>query len=152
MSSSSLVDEETRQFILKKTWCHGQLVLPAFAVLYVWLAFFRGYNTLVFLYAAIILPAWSFYSFQAVSSSRGAVPLRPLCCGVVLVEVAHLGVLVVAAQDLSTALNMLLLVASGLFMVETAAFLGVVAFLREPTRTTNGNNYQDLQDDVPGFA
>lgn len=104
MSSSSLVDEETRQIILKKTWCHGQLVLPAFAALYVWLALFRGYNPFVFLYAAIVLPTWSFYSFQAVSSSY--VPVRQLCCGVVLVEVAHLGVLVVAAQDLSTALNM----------------------------------------------
>jgi len=128
-------EEDTRRLILKKTWCHGQLVLPLFAAWYLWLFFQQGRGW-SFLYAAIVLPCWSYLSWTAVSSSTSAAAagngngnkFPSLVVGGILAELAHLAVLANAVRDGTTgnATNLLLAIASGLLLFETAAFLFVL--------------------------
>ena len=129
-----LLDEETRNVVLKKTWCHGQLVLPAFALLHLCI-FFGGVGqhqfNVSFLYAAIVFPLWSYHSYETISGAR-SYALRPLLVGGLGAQIAHFGILVSVAKA-STALDMLLLIASSLFLVETAAFLCVAWKLRPPS-------------------
>jgi hypothetical protein len=49
----------------------------------------------------------------------------------------HLLVLLVAIQQLSNTWHMLMMIASGLFFVETGAFLLVVTFFRHEITTTS---------------
>lgn len=49
----------------------------------------------------------------------------------------HLVVLLVAIQQLSNTWHMLMMIASGLFLVETGAFLLVVTFFRHEITTTS---------------
>jgi hypothetical protein len=139
-----LVDEETRKIILKKTWCHGQLILPAFSFLYLYLFIFQNHKV-YFLYAAIVLPCWSYASYRAVFIRYS---IRVLLIGGLLVELAHAGILIVALQSPSTSLGLLLIIASVLFLIETAAFLGVATLFRPPNedeRLCRDLDYQDRE-------
>jgi hypothetical protein len=128
-----LFDEETRELILKKTWCHGQLVLPLFAILYAVefvrptsLHQFNGW----FLFAAVVFPFWSYISYNIIARP-GRYPLRPLLGGGLLVELAHAGILhTVMPTSRKSTMDLLLVIASGLFLIETAAFLCVAWKLR----------------------
>jgi len=158
-----LVDEETRRLLLQKTWCHGQLVLPVFAVWYLVL-FFQGSGR-VYLVAAIILPTWSYYSWRSInhnhsnadhhtnetqpnaptsSSRRIATTFPAFLVGGILVELAHLSVLLTAVQDISSSTNLFLVIASGLFLVETAAFMAVVGMCRRPHHSTDDAQYNQI--------
>jgi hypothetical protein len=64
------MDEETRRLVLHKTWCHGQLLLPILALWYLWIFVHSG--GLALLYAALVLPLWSYVSWKAASSTRPA--------------------------------------------------------------------------------
>jgi hypothetical protein len=142
-----LVDEDTRRLLLKKTWCHGQLVLPLFAVWY-FLLFVQGSAGLVFLYAALVLPAWSYGSWVYVrDETNNTISRHQFLAGGCLVELAHLGVLLSACRDLSSTQNLFLVIVSGLFLVETAAFLMVVAFCRRPASHSHVS-ISDFVDDA----
>lgn len=59
----SIVDEETRQLLLRKTWCHGQAVLPVYSIILLfWWYHLKAYPQLVL--AAITLPIWAWFSYQ----------------------------------------------------------------------------------------
>eukprot|EP00980_Cylindrotheca_fusiformis_P025604 scaffold14213_cov103-Cylindrotheca_fusiformis.AAC.2 len=64
-----ILDEETtRALILKKTWCHGQAILPVWTVLILLWWWNSDTTTRPFplLFAACIFAPWSIYSYNAV--------------------------------------------------------------------------------------
>jgi hypothetical protein len=171
------LDEETRVMILKKTWCHGQLVLPALAVWYFSLAIFSDasgnrIDQAVLIYAGIVLPCWSYYSYHTIlatsatngradsSSSSSSLSYfmdsstSSLYIGGVMVQSAHAGVLWRAVQGTlskSSTTNMIIMIISGLLLIETAAFLLVMHMFGRTRRATEGRNnsdepYQQYQD------
>ena len=132
-TSMPLVDEETRRVLLKKTWCHGQSILPPYSIFLLFRWFGAGHSSLSFLLGAFILPVWSWFSYRvvAIDSCGGKLPYRNVCVFGVVSMMVHLSIfLSVLSDDLSGAGNMLMLVASGLFFVETGAFLLVVTAFR----------------------
>ena len=148
-----LVDEDTRRLLLKKTWCHGQLVLPAFALWYFWL-FIQG-KGLCFLYGCIVLPCWSYYSWETISAdthhTNSGIPskvFQKFIVGGFLVEIAHFGIFLTALQDgISTTINLFLVITSGLLFIETAAFIGVVGMCRRRvgnSASTNDVGYNEI--------
>ena len=69
---------------------------------------------------------------------NGRLPHAKICGFGAIAMLAHVLVFTVAIQDLSDTWHMLMTIASGLFFVETGAFLLVVsAFRREVTTTQN---------------
>lgn len=146
----AIVDEETRRLILKKTWCHGQAVLPVWTiVILVWWWHLES-KPFQLVLSALIFPPWSIYSYKtviALDERNGALPYPNICGFGVLAMLAHLLVFLVAIQDLSDTFHMLLTVASGLFFVETGAFLLVVTAFRneiaQPTATRPLNSGRD---------
>lgn len=134
LDSMPLVDEETRRLLLKKTWCHGQSILPLYSVylLFRWLS--TGYP-LPLLLGACVLPVWSFFSYRsvvAIDNEGGSrkLPYRNVCVFGVVAMMTHLSIFIYVRGNLSEKGNMLMLVASGLFLIETCAFLLVVTALR----------------------
>jgi len=60
----TMVDEETRQILLRKTWCHGQAILPAYSALLLawwWHMEARPFRLVL---ASVVLPTWALYSYQ----------------------------------------------------------------------------------------
>jgi hypothetical protein len=134
------MDEETRQMVLKKTWCHGQVLAPALGL--VCLVWFAHRPSFGLLYAGIVLPAWCYVSYRNVA-----------------VEIAYLAILVLSIpgakdkSDPSRNWYTLLSVASGLLAFETLAFLAVALTLHAtaPPPTSYGgraasaaHDYRDL--------
>ena len=60
----AIVDEETRQIILRKTWCHGQAVLPLYSIVLLSWCFNLDAHPFQLVLAAIVFPIWSWYSYQ----------------------------------------------------------------------------------------
>jgi len=150
------MDDETKEIILKKTWCHGQLVLPLFSVLYLWLFFSKNASTAIlhhdvrFFYASVVLTVWSFLSYRSVFVNFS---LSALLMGGLLAESAHLLVFgsvwnAYYHQKIQNSLIMLVLIASGLFFVETGAFLLVVYHIRpSPLSSSTSSHYHHHHDD-----
>lgn len=147
----AIVDEETRKLILKKTWCHGQAVLPIYAiVIFLWWLSLEAHPVSL-VAVSLVLPIWSWYSYNAVvciDEQHGALPYPKICTLGVLAMIAHLLTFVVATQDLSDTSHMLLAIASGLFFVETGAFLLVVTtFRNEIASSVSQPLYSNGQED-----
>lgn len=133
----SILEEETRQIILKKTWCHGQSILPIYSIFLI--AWSYHGNAFILVPAACVLCFWSFFSYRVVFhlmlGSRGT-PTQtfyPKTCIVgIFAMISHLSTFLVAIQNYKESTTHLLMsVASGLLFVETGAFLVVVTTLRE---------------------
>ena len=61
----AMIDEETRQIILRKTWCHGQAILPVYAVLFLaWWWHMEGPRPFQLILASVVLPIWAWYSYK----------------------------------------------------------------------------------------
>lgn len=123
----SWMDEETRQMVLKKTWCHGQLVAPLYSVAIMWWYF--SHHLLLVLWVPILyFPCWCYMSFQNVFTDFSYPMLlagglaAEMCHGIVLMQAVGVG--------LDQTANLLFCIASGLFLFETFAFLCVVTALR----------------------
>ena len=131
------MDEPTRQMVLKKTWCHGQAVAPIYGVAcLIWFAHFDSPRPLSLLYAGLLLPYWSYSSYRAVFTEYS---YKTLMLGGLLVEVAHALVFRTAwhagksgsdSNIQRNPWNLLMLITSGLFFIETLAFLVVVKLIR----------------------
>jgi hypothetical protein len=140
------MDEETRQMVLRKTWCHGQVVAPAFGV--VCLIWFAHRPSPWLLYAGIVLPAWSYVSYRNVF---GTMTPSHLVAGGAAVELAYLAVLLESLpgakdrDDPSRNWYTLLCVGSGLLAFETLAFL-VVALTLHRTAPAGSPLRQDYRD------
>jgi hypothetical protein len=146
------MDEETRQMILKKTWCHGQVLAPALGL--VCLVWFAHRPSFGLLYAGIVLPAWCYVSYRNVF---GSIHPWQLVAGGVAVEIAYLAILVLSIpgakdkSDPSRNWYTLLSVASGLLAFETLAFLAVALTLHATAppssyggRVTSAADYRNL--------
>ena len=128
----AIVDEETRRMLLRKTWCHGQAILPFYSVaIIVWWWHMEGRPFRLVL-ASLVLPAWAWFSYRAVLAlDRDAtLPYINFCGFGSAAMVAHLLTFTVAVRELSDMVHMLMTIASGLFFVETCAFLLVVTVFR----------------------
>jgi len=133
----SIIDEETRQIILRKTWCHGQAILPPYSIVLLlwWWHSLEQPRPFTVVFAALVLPIWAWYSYHAVlivDQNNGTLPYRNICGFGVVAMLAHLLTFRVAIQSWadSTTGHMLLAIFSGLAFVETGAFLLVVTALR----------------------
>jgi hypothetical protein len=127
-----MMDESTKDLVLKKTWCHGQAIAPIYGL--ICLIWFAHNKSIDLLYAGLLLPIWSYLSYRAVFTEYS---FSTLMIGGLLVEVAH-GL--VFRESLRAGLDqtshLLMCIASGLFFVETFAFLVVVYAIRKPTSHT----------------
>ena len=75
-----MIDDETRDMIIKKTWCHGQAIMPIYGVVLLW--WYLRYNDdaedegssssssqdrpLALLIAALFLPYWCYISYRSI--------------------------------------------------------------------------------------
>lgn len=146
---SALIDDETQSVIIKKTWCHGQAVAPIYGVIcLVW--YFSSstkddnrHHHLSLLYAGILLPVWCYLSYRCVFHEFS---FKTLMVGGILVETAHALVFMVARENYNeSVIHMLMMIASGLFFIETLAFLFVVVILRDNLRQ-HASNFASLDD------
>jgi hypothetical protein len=153
--SSIMMDESTRQMVLQKTWCHGQAVAPCYGILcVVWFAYDPAHSVGL-LYAGIVLPIWSYVSYRAVFSDYRA---RRLLIGGMFVELAYALVFRAAlaagiqSHTSGSTWHLLMLITSGLFFIETFAFLVVVRLVRgragdlRRSTTEVASNFLDEQE------
>ena len=85
----------------------------------------------------IITPTISIYSSAVLVIDRnGTLPYPKICGFGVAAMLMHILVLLVAIQALSNTWHMLMMIASGLFFVETGAFLLVVTCFRHEITIT----------------
>lgn len=70
ISAMSIVDEETRQLILRKTWCHGQSILPIYSVVLLAWWWHLDKHPAQLVLASLVLPLWAWYSYQWVFVAR----------------------------------------------------------------------------------
>jgi hypothetical protein len=104
---------------------------------------------LTLLLASLFLPGWCYLSYQSIFVSFS---YKTILYGGLLVELAHAFVFAAAMKQLSGTFHLIMLIASGLFFIETAAFLTVVTAFRPASGPTglDGSNrmeptqYQDV--------
>jgi hypothetical protein len=121
------MDKETKQIVIQKTWCHGQALAPFYGIACGYWATQQSSGRLRLLVAAVLLPAWSVVSYRSIFVHP---KYRTIVAGGALTMVAHIGVFSVAIQELSDTFHLFMCIASGLFFVETGAFLMVATFFR----------------------
>ena len=139
---NNLIDQETKQIIIQKTWCHGQAITPVYGTICFWWYVTNNFKPTSLLFAALFLPYWCFLSYRSIFVEFS---YRTIIIGGVLVEIAHMLVFWTALQtQLKQTFHLLMFIASILFFIETAAFLGVVTAFRPRTinndTTTSGRN------------
>jgi hypothetical protein len=123
----SWIDEETRQVVLKKTWCHGQLVAPIYSLVLLWWHFSKSLSIVVWI-PILYFPFWCYLSYKNVFADFS---LPNVMIGGIVAEICHIIVLTQTIRSgLDQTTNMILCVVSSLFLVETLAFLCVVMALR----------------------
>ncbi|KAG7358075.1 hypothetical protein IV203_014662 [Nitzschia inconspicua] len=126
--SPSWIDEDTRQMVLKKTWCHGQLVAPIYSVVLLWWYFSHRRSVLILWIPILYFPYWCYLSYKNVFADFS---YPKLLAGGIMAELCHLLVLIQSIRaGLDQTTNLLLCIASGLFLFETFAFLCVVSAFR----------------------
>lgn len=107
------------------------------------------------LLAALFLPYWCYLSYQSIFVSFS---YKTILYGGLLVELAHAFVFAAAMKQSSDTFHLIMLIASGLFFIETAAFLTVVTAFRPASGITAGAgadrdgmehaHYQDVSEVV----
>mmetsp|Transcript_16046 Transcript_16046/g.30750 ORF Transcript_16046/g.30750 Transcript_16046/m.30750 type:complete len:173 (-) Transcript_16046:188-706(-) len=143
-------DEETRQLILKKTWCHGQAILPIYSIILIFWWYHLETRPIILLAGAFILTYWSWTSYHELfhvingthhqnNSTRHDSILtqqsarhRKLCTLGFFAMFSHLATFAIAIPRCKeNTMNMLMSIVSGLLFIETGAFLAVFTALRE---------------------
>lgn len=82
-----------------------------------------------------------------VIDQNGTLPYTKICGFGVVAMLAHLLVFLIAIQDLSDTGHMLMAIASGLFFIETGAFLLVVTAFRREIRTIQNEPLRRYNDE-----
>ena len=136
------IDEDTRRLLLKKTWCHGQLVLPVWSIV-VFFWYLRGMSgdndysvgrQHILWIPIVVFPCWFYVSYRSVFSDYSR---QQLAIGGIAVQLSHAIVLVVSTTGPKSlkddTWNMIMCIVSVLFLIETSAFLCVVTTCRPPT-------------------
>lgn len=132
-AQEEFIDTGTSRLLIKKTWCHGQLLasaqIIALGLLSLW-GTIDAWQRAVLILTAIMIPIWGTVAWSAMQGrwrANGRRVILVMGCGV---ELMYVCVLVVAARDLATdrLANVMVFVATALQLVETGAFLLVVAY------------------------
>lgn len=131
-----LVDAETKQVIIQKTWCHGQAICPVYGIVILWWYIDSEFQSMSLIFPGLFLPYWCYLSYRSIFISFD---YRTILIGGLLAEVSHAIVFSVAVQHLEKTMHMVIFIVSILLFIETAAFLGVVTAFR-PRDPTDGNN------------
>mgnify|MGYP003336932499 CR=1 FL=1 len=150
--SGSLVDNETRNIIIQKTWCHGQAVAPVYGIICLWWYGSNQFQPRILLFPSLYLPYWCFLSYRSIF-----VEFSYATCliGGVLAEVAHFFVFIASLEKLQQSLHLFMFIASTLFFIETAVFLGaIISFGQRIPLSTMGagsRSYQNI-DEIEGLV
>ena len=160
-SSGGMIDDETRDMIIKKTWCHGQAIMPIYGVVLLW--WYLRYNDggddddaedegsssssfqdrpLALLIAALFLPYWCYISYRSIFTLFS---YQTMIIGGLFVEISHVLVISVAIRNLNDTFHLLMFIASSLFFIETIAFLIVVTIFRTKLEESSSQQQQQLQ-------
>ena len=133
-TSGECLDAATSRLLMKKTWCHGQVIAAFQGVFYAWWAYqstdmLQGYR--MFLASStLLLPVWTLTSWSAMrghSSHHGWIILG--FGGALLLF--YLVVLFIAVHASGDPLQLPASIVTALQFVETFAYLTVVACLRD---------------------
>jgi hypothetical protein len=140
-----MIDDETREVVIKKTWCHGQLVAPGYSFVLLWWYLKRRDQLSALLWLPILyFPLWCYVSYKNVF---GDFSYRTITAGGIMAEMCHLVVLIETLKNLKDTMYLILCIASTLFLIETAAFLCVVTALRpkefRPNNIVGHSSYQE---------
>lgn len=127
-----LIDAETKQIVIQKTWCHGQAVCPVYGIVILWWFVDSGFKPLALIFPGLFLPYWCYLSYRSIFIQFD---YRTILIGGLLVELSHAIVFLVAMKHLDKTMHMIIFLASLLFFIETAVFLGVVTAFRPQARS-----------------
>ena len=151
-NGGSMIDDETRDMIIKKTWCHGQAIMPIYGVVLLW--WYLRYNDggdaenegssrpVALLLAALFLPYWCYISYRSIFTLFS---YQTMIIGGLFVEISHTLVISVAIRNLTDTFHLLMFIASSLFFIETIAFLIVVTIFRTKIEESQQQQQQQLQ-------
>lgn len=143
MADDECLDPPMSRMVMQKTWCHGQLIAAAQGLAYgCWglrdSALARPARA-VLIACALVLPAWSVTSWRMMNGRSASSAQVILAFGLLLIPL-YVAVLLVCVAGLRTSHAsgdegspwlMVALIATALQLVETAAYLVVVACLRK---------------------
>jgi hypothetical protein len=142
-----MIDEETRQIIIKKTWCHGQLVAPIYSIVLLWWYFASDGDDVskwTLWIPICYFPFWCYLSYKNVFGTAVDLSISKIAWGGLMTEACHIIVLIQSLKNIQNTMNLLLCISSILFLIETAAFLLVVCTLRP--RNDNSNSMEQPPD------
>ena len=123
------------RFLLKKLWCHGQLVAPVQAGAYSYWAVAATDAQVLFaervllIVSAAVLPLWSYVSWTRMKR-QGLHAVHTILWLGGFIEVLHTVVCVVAAQKLDNLANKVIFIVTLLHVVETFMYLFAVYCLQ----------------------
>ena len=128
-----LIAEEDKVFLMKKLWCHGQLLSPIMGIVTaIWSII--EYDTLLtieFIYcivAIILLPIWSFLSWRSMNA-KWPPPSILVKCGLFLL-CYYVGISIITGKYLShSTFTLCLFIFTILQLIETSAYLFMVKLL-----------------------
>lgn len=128
-----LIDEKDKKFLLKKLWCHGQLLSPIMGIIMTVWSILEFDNLLVieFIYciiAIILLPIWSISSWRSMNgkSPKASVLIK---IGIFLL-CYYIGIIIITAKySSSSTFTLGLLIFTILMLIETSAYLIMVQCL-----------------------
>jgi hypothetical protein len=133
------IDPPTARLLVKKTWCHGQIIAVGQGVGYAYWGIAGGEAgrldpaaSVFLVFFALLLPLWTVLSWRAtnvVGPALGRAARKRLLGAGALLCCGYVAVLCLAAKDAGERINMFILIFTGLQLVETAAFLVVVSCL-----------------------
>lgn len=135
ITAMPLIDADTREIIMQKTWCHGQAVCPVYGIVILWWYVDNGLRPIALIFPGFFLPYWCYLSYRSIFINFD---YRKILIGGLLAEVSHGIVFFVAIKHLEKTMHMIIFVTSLLFFIETAAFLGVVTAF-QPQRGPDDN-------------
>eukprot|EP00438_Fugacium_kawagutii_P013076 Skav213377 [mRNA] locus=scaffold797:150678:151321:+ [translate_table: standard] len=134
MVESEFLDAATSRLLIKKTWCHGQIVAAFQGVLY----FAWGYESTeisntwrrILMSSIVLLPIWSIVSWRSMKGRRAYHAWIILVFGSALL-VFYAAVIWIALQDDQNLYQLGLVILTALQCMETSAYLVVVACLKD---------------------
>jgi hypothetical protein len=133
-----MIDQETKQILIQKTWCHGQAIAPVYGVACLWWYITNNFQPTVLLFPSLFLPYWCFLSYGSIFCEFS---YKTILVGGLLAEISHIIVFLVALKSVEKTMHLLMCIASILFFVETLAFLLVVtAFRPRPNGSQDGTS------------
>ena len=141
------LDAATSRLLMKKTWCHGQVIAAFQGIFYA----YWGYEStevpkssrILLACSAVVLPVWTLTSWFAMHGRSSSCGWMILGFGSILL-LLYLSVFAIALQASGDPLQLAAIIVTGLQLVETSAYLTVVACLKEALVQDAGQDQYDL--------